>query len=107
MIFCAYLFNLCPGLVATEEEYNAATLLDDDVEGTREERSFRMWNNSLGIEGVYLNNLYNDIADGTPLLKTLDKVSPGCVDWKKAEKNPNNKFKKLSNCNLCVAIGRD
>jgi plastin-1 len=65
-----------------------------------------MWNNSLGIEGVYLNNLYNDIADGIPLLKTLEKVEPGCVDWKKVEKNPSNKFKKLTNCNLAVNIGR-
>jgi plastin-1 len=115
MIFCAYLFNLCPGLVPTEEEkYAAAELIDDDVEGTREERckwkiyllAFRMWNNSLGIEGVYLNNLYNDIVDGIPLLKTLEKVEPGCVDWKKVEKNPSNKFKKLTNCNLAVNIGR-
>jgi plastin-1 len=38
-LFCAEIFNNCPGLFGTEEEYNAAKMLDDDVEGTREERS--------------------------------------------------------------------
>ena len=33
----------------TEEEYQAAGLLEDDVEGSREERSFRLWMNSLNI----------------------------------------------------------
>lgn len=75
LIFCSHLFNACPGLVPTEEEkFAAAELMDDDVEGSREERSFRMWNNSLGVEGVYLNNLYSDLADGIPLLKVLEKV---------------------------------
>ena len=46
-LFCAELFNNCPGLEATEEEYNAAKLLDDDVEGSREERS-----KLLDIRGV-------------------------------------------------------
>jgi hypothetical protein len=41
------------------------------------------------------------------LVKVLDKVSPGSVDWKKVEKNPNNKFKKMANCNLAVNIARD
>jgi hypothetical protein len=39
LIFCAHLFNTCPGLVPTEEEkYAAAEMIDDDVEGSREER---------------------------------------------------------------------
>ena len=48
-------------------------MIDDDVEGSREERSFRMWCNSLGVEGVYVNNLYDGIKDGIVLLKILDK----------------------------------
>jgi len=38
MLFCAHLFNNCPGLTATEEEYKAAQMLEDDPEGSREER---------------------------------------------------------------------
>lgn len=39
LIFCAQLFNNCPGLVPTEEEkYEAAQLMNDDVGDSREER---------------------------------------------------------------------
>lgn len=85
ILFCAEIFNNCPGLEATEEEYNAAKFLDDDIEGSREERCFRMWVNSLGIDNLYINNLYEDVKDGLALLKILDKVKPGCVEWKKVE----------------------
>ena len=64
-LFVASIFNAYPGLdPATEEEiYEAAKLLDDDVEGAREERAFRMWINSLGLsdeqgDPIHINNLY-------------------------------------------------
>lgn len=44
-----------------------------------------MWCNSLGIDGVYLDNLYDGIKDGIVLLKILDKIEPGSVNWKKCE----------------------
>jgi plastin-1 len=58
-----------------------------------------MWCNSLGVEGVYLNNLYDGIKDGIVLLKILDKIEPGSVNWSKCEKNPNHIIKKVANCN--------
>lgn len=73
-LFISQLFNCCPGLSATEEEYNSAKMMDDDAEGTREERSFRMWCNSLGVDDLYINNLFADFGDGLALLKILDKV---------------------------------
>ena len=43
IIFAGAIFNTNPGLHATEQElYEAAGLINDDVEGTREERAFRM-----------------------------------------------------------------
>ena len=103
MLFCSELFNTAPGLIPTEEEkYEAAKLLDDDIEGTREERSFRMWINSLGIDGVNVNNLYEDIKDGLIMLKIFDRIHPGCVDWKKVEKDPKHRVKKVHNCNYAV-----
>jgi len=39
-------------------------LLDDDIQGTREERQFRLWINSLEIPDVYVNNLFEDVRDG-------------------------------------------
>jgi len=67
-------------------------------------QGFRMWVNSLGVEGLYINNLYEEFKDGLALLKILDKVQPGSVDWKKVEKTPKNKFQKLSNTKMCVDV---
>jgi plastin-1 len=103
VLFTAAIFNECHGLdPLTEEEYEAAKLLEDDDEGSREERSFRFWMNSLNIQDVYFNNLYEDCKDGNLLLKVIDKVKPGSVNWKSVDNNPNNKFKKCANCNVAV-----
>jgi plastin-1 len=41
------------------------------------------------------------------LLETLDKVSPGIVNWKIANKPPiKMPFKKVENCNQVVKIGK-
>ena len=108
-LFVASIFNAYPGLEpATEEEkYDAAKLLDDDVEGAREERAFRMWINSLGLtdhngDTIHINNLYEESRDGLLLLRTLDRIKPGCVNWKIVDKKPNNPFKKTANCNEVI-----
>ena len=108
-LFVASIFNAYPGLApATEEEkYEAAKLLDDDVEGAREERAFRMWINSLGLAGddgepIHINNLYEESKDGILMLRTLDKIKPGVVNWKIVDKKPNNPFKKTVNCNEVI-----
>ena len=108
-LFVASIFNAYPGLEpATEQElYEAAKLLDDDVEGAREERAFRMWINSLGLtddngEPIHINNLYEESKDGILMLRTLDKIKPGVVNWKIVDKKPNNPFKKTVNCNEVI-----
>lgn len=41
------------------------------------------------------------------LLETLDKVSPGIVNWKIANKPPiKMPFRKVENCNQVVKIGK-
>jgi len=107
LVFTAAIFNQCPGLdPLSQEEIDKAGLMDDDFGDSREERAFRMWINSLNIDGVYVNNLYEDCQDGLVLLKVMDKIKPGMVDWKGVEKTPNNKFKKVSNCNYVIVLGR-
>ncbi|MBR4496346.1 MAG: hypothetical protein IKO49_05190 [Bacilli bacterium] len=108
-LFVASIFNAYPGLdPATEEEkYEAAKLLDDDVEGAREERAFRMWINSLGLnddagEPIHINNLYEESKDGILLLRTLEKIKPGVVNWKIVDKKPSNPFKQTVNCNEVI-----
>lgn len=107
LIFTAAIFNQCPGLdPLTAEETKKAGLMDDDSGDSREERMFRMWINSLGIDDLHVNSLFQDCRDGLVLLKVLDKVEPGIVSWSKVEKNPNNKFKKIANCNYAVVLGK-
>jgi hypothetical protein len=77
----------------TAEEYEKAKLLWDDIEGTKEERTFRFWINSLNIEDLSVNNLYEEARDGLLLLKVIHKLDPTVIDWKRVEKNPNNRFK--------------
>jgi hypothetical protein len=76
--------------------------LDSD---SREERAFRMWINSCGIPGVFLNNLFLDCRDGLALLKVEDYIEKGVVNWRKVEMKPNNKFKCVGNCGYAVNIG--
>jgi len=107
LAFTASIFNQCPGLdPVTEEEIKKVGLMDDDTGDSREERAFRMWINSLGIDGVYVNNLFDDCKDGLVLLRVMDKVQPGIVAWSKVEMNPNNKFKKIANCNYVIILGK-
>lgn len=48
----------------------------------------------MGIDDVYINNLYEEVRDGLVLLKVIHKLDPNVVDWKTVEKNPNNAYKR-------------
>lgn len=108
ILYTAAIFNTCHGLdPASEEElYEAAKLLQDDVEGSREERAFRMWMNSLGLPDLYVNNLYEDSKSGVIILKVIDKVKPGSVNWKNVDEKSTNKFKKVVNCNEAIEASK-
>jgi len=107
LAFTAAIFNQCPGLdPLTQEELEKAGLLEDDFGDSREERAFRMWINSLGIKDLYINSLYEDVKDGLALLKVIDKIHPGLVEWKKVEMKPNHKIKKVGNNNYAVELGK-
>jgi len=49
-----------------------------------------MWINSLGLhnegthEDIVVQNLYEASKSGVVLLKLIEKVTPGKVDWKKS-----------------------
>jgi len=99
LAFVANLFNTMPGL----EEVDTPVIIDEE---TREEKAFRNWMNSLGVD-PFVNHLYEDLRDGVILLQLLDKIEPGCVDWSKVNtKHPLNKFKQVENCNYAIEIGK-
>jgi len=100
LAFVANLFNTCPGLEPVEEQ---TVVVEEE---TREEKAFRNWMNSLGVD-PFVNNLYEDLRDGLILLQILDKIEPGIVDWSKVNKTkPLNKFKQVENCNYAVVLGK-
>lgn len=99
LAFVANLFNTIPGLEPVEE----VIVIDEE---TREEKAFRNWMNSLGVD-PYVNNLYEDLRNGIVLLQLLDQIQPGIVDWNKVNtKHPLNKFKEVENCNYAIALGK-
>ena len=69
--------------------------------------AFRIWVNSLKLPNIHVNNLFEDIRDGIVLLRVLDRIEPGCVDWKKkVENKPNHRLKKIHNANYAIEIGK-
>jgi hypothetical protein len=95
--FVANLFNNYPGLAPVE--------LPPPIIETREEKTFRNWMNSLGVD-PFVNNLYEDLRNGVILLQIFEKVKPGSVDQKKVNWNPPNTYKKLENDNYAIELGK-
>ncbi|KAH0853062.1 hypothetical protein HID58_032678 [Brassica napus] len=109
LAFVAQLFQHRNGL--SEESSNPpvsfAEMITEDDETSQEERCFRLWLNSLGA-ATYVDNVFEDVRNGWVLLEILDKVSPGSVNWKHANKPPIEiLFKKVENCNQVIKIGKE
>jgi len=105
LAFVANLFNHYPALEPVEDD------IVIDIEETREEKQFRNWMNSLGVDPfVGSVPLYEDLRDGYILIQLFDKVKPGIVNWKRVNKPPYNKLRanmqKLENCNYCVELAK-
>ncbi|KAG5183492.1 actin binding protein, partial [Tribonema minus] len=113
LAFVAQLFNTNPNLVVEAEVLqnftaNFANLDLDDAGDTREEKVFRMWMNSLGLDGgaLYISNLFSDVQDGVAILKVMDAIQPGVVNWKKVNVAPKNRYKKVENGNYVIEIAK-
>nr|GMC88288.1 fimbrin-5-like [Ipomoea batatas] len=105
LAFVALIFQQRIGLSVDNKKLSFAEMIAYDAQTCTEERCFRLWLNSLGID-TYVNNLFEDVRTGWVLLEALDKVSPGIVNWKQATKPPiKMPFRKVENCNQIVEIG--
>lgn len=106
LAFVANLFNNFPALDFEEEE-----IIEEIIAETREEKTFRNWMNSLGVD-PYVNQLHQDMRDGVVLLQLFDKVYPGIVDWKGRPvnmppyKSMGGNMKKLENCAYVIELGQ-
>uniref|UniRef100_A0A0D6R0Z3 Calponin-homology (CH) domain-containing protein n=1 Tax=Araucaria cunninghamii TaxID=56994 RepID=A0A0D6R0Z3_ARACU len=105
LAFVAHIFHQRKGLSLDTNKASIAQAVKDD-EVAREERAFRFWINSLGIES-HINSSFEDVRNGWVLLEVLDKIVPGIVNWKLANKPPiKMPFKKVENCNQVIRIGK-
>ncbi|KAJ4847949.1 Fimbrin-2 [Turnera subulata] len=106
LAFVAHIFQHRNGLSTETKQISFLETLPDDTQISREERAFRFWINSLG-NSSYIDNVFEDLRNGWVLLETLDKVSPGIVNWKIANKPPIKlPFRKVENCNQVVKLGK-
>lgn len=83
---------------------------EPETDETREMRIFKNWINSQGIDDVYVNYLMQDLRDGRILLKVIEKLRPGTVDWNKRFSNKlNSRIHIVQNCNyvleICKSLG--
>uniref|UniRef100_A0A665TYZ6 Plastin-3 n=1 Tax=Echeneis naucrates TaxID=173247 RepID=A0A665TYZ6_ECHNA len=106
LAFVANLFNKYPALTKPENEDIDWGLLEGE---TREERTFRNWMNSLGVN-PHVNHLYGDLQDAIVIFQLYEKIKVP-VDWNnKVNKPPYPKLgtnmKKLENCNYAVELGK-
>ena len=116
-VFVAAIFNTKTGLQElTQEEFEAAGLIDDDIEGARDERAIRLWINSMQIENCFVENLFEEIRDGLIILRVCHRIDNDSVDWSKPKMAPKNLFDYSHNANLaeesmrslgvkCVGVG--
>ncbi|KAI1241861.1 Plastin-2 [Lamprotornis superbus] len=124
LAFIANLFNKYPALhkpenqdidwssIEGQENANIARpLIDVSVVlgETREERTFRNWMNSLGVN-PRVNHLYSDLSDALVIFQLYEKIKVP-VDWNRVNKPPYPKLggnmKKLENCNYAVELGKN
>ncbi|XP_048486783.1 plastin-3 isoform X3 [Plutella xylostella] len=103
LAFVANLFNQHPGL---ERAPDAQPF--QQVEETREEKTYRNWMNSMGV-APHVNWLYSDLTDALVIFQLYDIIKPGIVNWKKVHRQFSKlrKFmERLENCNYAVELGR-
>ncbi|KAF6776486.1 hypothetical protein AHF37_04075 [Paragonimus kellicotti] len=106
----AFLANLFHGYPALEKPPDVEEKVAE-IEETREEKTYRNWINSMGIEPT-VNHLFCDLTDGIILLKLFDVIRKNTVDWSQVHddicKTPAKaNFQRLENCNFVVKLGRD
>ncbi|XP_004714150.1 plastin-2 [Echinops telfairi] len=106
LAFIANLFNRYPALHKPENQDIDWGALEGE---TREERTFRNWMNSLGVN-PRVNHLYSDLSDALVIFQLYEKIKVP-VDWNKVNKPPYPKLggnmKKLENCNYAVELGKN
>ncbi|KAK2495973.1 hypothetical protein MC885_011796, partial [Smutsia gigantea] len=106
LAFVANLFNTYPCLHKPDNNDIDMNLLEGE---SKEERTFRNWMNSLGVN-PYINHLYSDLADALVIFQLYDMIRVP-VNWDHVNKPPypalGGNMKKIENCNYAVEHGKN
>ncbi|KAG8580914.1 hypothetical protein GDO81_007478 [Engystomops pustulosus] len=105
LAFVANLFNMYPAL----NKANGNDFLNQIEGETNEERTFRNWMNSLGVN-PYVNHMYSDLSDALVIFQLYDRTRVP-VDWGRVNKPPfsalGGRMRKIENCNYAVELGKN
>ncbi|GAB5360873.1 hypothetical protein AAMO2058_000664800 [Amorphochlora amoebiformis] len=100
ILFAGIVLDASAGLVHATDEKNLN-------QKNAELAATVVWLNNLGLDKLpRVHDLFAANRDGLLLLRVLDFMSPGCINWRKAELKPNHKIKRISNCSLAVDTGK-
>uniref|UniRef100_F7FJ44 Plastin 1 n=1 Tax=Ornithorhynchus anatinus TaxID=9258 RepID=F7FJ44_ORNAN len=106
LAFVANLFNTYPSLHKPDNTDFDSHLLEGE---SKEERTFRNWMNSLGVN-PYINHLYSDLADALVYFQLYEMIRVP-VQWSHVNKPPypalGGNMKKIENCNYAVELGKE
>ena len=62
----------------------------------------------MGIDGVYVSYLMDDLRDGRILLSVIDRLRPKSVDWEKRYSNKlHSRIHIIQNCNYAIEICKE
>ncbi|CAI2350920.1 unnamed protein product [Caenorhabditis sp. 36 PRJEB53466] len=104
LAFVANLFNKHPNLPGP----GADEIVEDVIEETREEKTYRNWMNSMGVD-PHVNWLYADLQNGVVIFQLYDIIRPGMVTWKRVVRTFHKlrgMMDQIQNCNYAIELGK-
>lgn len=108
-LFCSCIFNTIHGIKPVRiGEFEPAEMLDFSP-GTAEEQQFRLWINSMQIDGAKVGDLFEDVKDGVLLNKVVAHIDARVVDWRMIRTKPKHDLDRNTNhdqmLTSCRALG--
>ena len=78
---------------------------EEETNDAAEGRVFKNWAASLGLK-LNMKDLYADSCTGIVLLKVMERLQPGSVDWSRVKGSPKNRYEKGDNCEYALGVAR-
>lgn len=107
-LLAAQIFKMKSGLpkLSKREQGRFKSITAADLQGGAD--SLATWINSMLPGRLQIRNCQRDLQDGVVILKLLDKIKPGAINWQKVrdKEQIRHKFDKINNCNYAVKTAK-